>query len=70
MANQTLSLKLEVNPSLVDDIKRSLYQDISEAVQAAYEEGWFDGNSEGMTDLETDWARSDTKQKLDNLLKS
>jgi hypothetical protein len=70
MAEQILHVKVKIDPEAINDIKRSLVKDISDAVESAYREGWYDSNSEGMSDVETDWSRSDTKKKLDNLLKS
>ena len=68
MAEIVHELKVKIDPEAIDNIKRALHKDIADAVEAAYREGWYDGNSEGITFIDDDWNASDTKQKLDKLL--
>lgn len=69
MAEQIHHLKVKIDPEAMNDIKRALYKDIADAVESAYREGWYDGNSEGITFVDDDWNESDTKKKLDEFLK-
>lgn len=69
MAKTELNLKVEIDPKAMNDIKRALHKDIAEVVESAYREGWYDGNSEGITFVDDDWNESDTKKKLDEFLK-
>ena len=68
MAEKIAQLKVEIDEESMNKIKRALFKDIADAVEAAYREGWYDGNSEGITFIDDDWNASDTKQKLDKLL--
>ena len=72
MAQITLSLNVEINPEAINEIKRALYKDISEVAEKAYKEGYVDKDpsSADPDKMQEAWEKSETKQKLDNFLKS
>lgn len=70
MAQTIHNLKVQIDPEAMNNIKRELLKDIAIDIESAYKEGGYDGNSEGMSSVDDDWNASNTKQKLDALLKS
>lgn len=72
MAEHIAHLKVEVDSEAMAKIKRALHKDIVVIAEQAYKEGYadMDPGSADPDKMQKAWEKSETKQKLDNFLKS
>lgn len=66
------SLKVKIEPEMVQEIKRAIIDDIACTVEQAYKEGYADMDP-GAADadkMQVAWEKSDVKKQLDNFRNS